>query len=192
MKPGPRCTVCSHPKRREVERDVLATEGKLSDRAISVKYGLSRTSIQRHKDAHIKRAVEKALEKVEKAEIQAGASSLEQAETLVLRAMEILSVAEVRDGDGRLTRATDVKAAMAALGGAAKAIGLQAQLRGEIQTGTTVQLLVDARGQPRPEWLAIEGAILAALRPYPEAADAVARALAGLGEPAPLLTAGAG
>lgn len=189
MAPGLRCTVCTHD---EVEAIDKALVGGASERAIAGQYDLARSSVQRHRSAHLKRAVARAGRAAKVAEAQRGAGTLETVEGCVRRALELLTVAEVRDADGKLTRATDIKGAVSALSAAAKHLGLQAQLRGEIQTGTTVQLLVDARGQPRPEWLAIEGAILAALRPYPEAADAVARALAGLGDGPPLLAAGDG
>ena len=46
-------------------------------------------------------------------------------------------------------------------------------------TGGDVNVLVDQRGKPREEWSELTSAIFAALRPYPEAARAVAAALSG-------------
>jgi hypothetical protein len=44
------CRVCSHPKRKEIEREILAG-GVLS--AIARKYGVGRDSVWRHKENHI-------------------------------------------------------------------------------------------------------------------------------------------
>jgi hypothetical protein len=187
VKPGLRCTVCTHPERAAIDRAIVSG---ISLGNVAERYKLAKTSVFRHKAEHIRNAVERAERAQNVAVAQSGASTLETAEGCVRRALDLLTVAEVRDEHGKLTKATDIKGAVAALNSAAKHLGLQAELRGEVQRGAKMSILVDAKGTPRPEWLALEGALFAALRPYPEAADAVARALSGLGDGAPLLTAG--
>lgn len=174
MAPGLRCTVCTHD---EVEAIDKALVGGASERAIAGQYDLARSSVQRHRSAHLKRAVARAGRAAKVAEAQRGAGTLETVEGCVRRALELLTVAEVRDAEGKLTRATDIKGAVSALAAAAKHLGLQAQLRGEIKTGNTTNVLVDQRGRPTEEWAELSAVLFAALRPWPDAARAVAAAL---------------
>lgn len=179
MKAGPRCTVCTHPQRREVERAIVTG----SFRTVAARFDVSTGALQRHKTNCQRNAVLARQERM--ADDRSGEATIETVAALVRRAQELISVAEVRAADGKLTRATDVKSAVAALGGAVKALQLQAQLRGEIKTGGDVNVLVDQRGKPREEWSELTSAIFAALRPYPEAARAVAAALSGPASAAP-------
>jgi hypothetical protein len=204
MAPGLRCTVCTHPERAAIDRALAA--GHESERSAAKRWELSDSSVRRHKLKHIRSAVETAKRAARIEEAKAGAGTIDQVRELVARLLALLEVAEgkapatVGGKAGKpgkpadeAPRVVDLKAAASLARAALSGLEVQAKILGEIRPPeTTVQLLVDQRGQPRPEWLAIEGAILAALRPYPEAADAVARALAGLGDGAPLLTAGAG
>ena len=201
MAPGLRCTVCTHPERAAIDRALAA--GHESERSAAKRWELSDSSVRRHKMKHIRSAVETAKRAARVEEAKAGAGTIDQVRGLVARLLALLEVAEgkapaaVGSKPGKAAdeapRVVDLKAAASLARAALSGLEVQAKILGEIRPPeTTVQLLFDQRGQPRPEWLAIEGAILSALRPYPEAADAVARALAGLGDGAPLLTAGAG
>ena len=177
MKPGLRCTVCTHPDRVAIDKALIAGG---TFRAIAEQHRLSATSVHRHRSQHLGKAMQRAERAQGVADAVAGEATIDTVAALVRRAQELISVAEVRAADGKLTRATDVKSAVAALGGAVKALQLQAQLRGEISpASSTVNVLVDQRGKPREEWAELTGAIFAALRPYPEAARAVAGALSG-------------
>jgi hypothetical protein len=185
--------VCNHPKRIEVDR-ALVEGGTL--RVVAGHFGLAVASLQRHGSRHVGKAIKAAEEArtvaskkavasavrtaraVERAEVEVGESSLATAERLVRRAMDLLAVAEVRGADGKLTRATDIKAAVAALASAAKVLDLKARLGGEIKTGSTTNVLVDQRGRPTEEWAELTGVLFAALRPWPDAARAAAAALA--------------
>lgn len=175
MAPGLRCTVCTHPERAAIDRAVLSR----SVRDIAKQWGLTSSSVQRHKGKCVKKTVERAARASNIAEAQLGAATVETVEGCVRRALELLTVAEVRGPDGKLTRATDIKGAVSALSAAAKHLGLQAQLRGEIKTGSTTNVLVDQRGRPTEEWAELTGVLFAALRPWPEASRAAATALAG-------------
>lgn len=175
---GPTCTVCTHPKRAEIDKLLVQPKPRPSERAIAVKYGLVRSSVQRHKQVHLRRIVERAARAANIEETQIGASTLEHVMQLFRRALEHLEVSEVRGAEGKLTRATDVKAAMAALRTAAGFLGQRAELLGEVQRGNTTNILVDQRGKPREEWAQLCGVIFQALQPYPDAARAVEEAMA--------------
>ncbi len=174
MAPGLRCTVCTHPATAAIYRAVLSR----SVRDIAKQWGLTSPSVQRHKGQCVKKTVERAARASNLAEAKLGAGTLETVEGCVRRALELLTVAEVGDDSGKLTRATDIKGAVSALSAAAKHLGLQAQLRGEIKTGSTTNVLVDQRsGKPTEEWAELTTVLFAALRPWPDAARAAAAAL---------------
>lgn len=171
---GLRCTVCTHDEVEAIDRAVM--QPNASERAIASRYGLNRASLARHRKNHIKRAVERASRAARVAEAQRGAGTLETVEGCVRRALELLAVAEVRDAEGKLTRATDIKGAVSALSAAAKHLGLQAELRGEVNRGAKISVLVDTKGSPRPEWAAVQRLIGEALAELPEGPRALASA----------------
>ncbi len=182
MKPGVRCTVCTHPERVEVDRAIV----KESVRGVAKRFDLSPGAVQRHKTTCQRNAILARQERVEAA--KGAEATVDTVAALVRKALEYLEVSEVRDARGKLTRATDVKGAAATLRAAMGALQLQAQLRGEIKTGSTTNVLVDQRGRPTEEWAELTGVLFAALRPWPEASRAAAAALAGAASGAPALT----
>ena len=179
MKPGVRCTVCTHPERVEVDRAIV----KESVRGVAKRFDLSPGAVQRHKTTCQRNAILARQERVEAA--KGAEATVDTVAALVRKALEYLEVSEVRDARGKLTRATDVKGAAATLRAAMGALQLQAQLRGEIKTGSTTNVLVDQRGRPTEEWAELTGVLFAALRPWPEASRAAAAALAGAASGAP-------
>src|SRR4051812_3064907 len=51
VKPGPRCTVCSHPKRAEIDRALVEGE---PDTKVSASFRkLSDDAVRRHREAHL-------------------------------------------------------------------------------------------------------------------------------------------
>ena len=194
MKPGVRCTVCTHPERVAIDRALIGMAGGVgSERTIANRFDLTKASIHRHRSSHLagKVAIANRAARVESAKEGAAIqeTTADTVRTLVGRALEYLDVSEVRSADGKLTRATDVKGAAATLRAALGALQLQAQLRGEIKTGGDVNVLVDQRGKPREEWAELTGLLFAALRPWPDAARAAAAALASAATEAPALVA---
>jgi DNA-binding transcriptional ArsR family regulator len=45
-----RCTVCAHPRRRRIDRELAADE--LSFRELAARYGLSKSALARHWENH--------------------------------------------------------------------------------------------------------------------------------------------
>lgn len=160
-----RCTVCAHPERAAID---LALVGGSSERTIAGRYDLTRSSVQRHRSAHIKRAVARASRAASAREVQIGASILDRAEHVY---------ADMRSRLEAIATGEDPKGAASVARSILTSLSLQAELRGELQRGGTVNVLVDQRGRPREEWARMLSTITAALQPYPEAAAAVARAL---------------
>ena len=81
------CTVCSHKSRVKIDKAIVFGE---SNRAIASQFGLTRASVQRHKQ-HVAAAIELAAQK---REISVGESILDRFETLYQRNDALLSKAE--------------------------------------------------------------------------------------------------
>ena len=154
-----RCTVCDHPDVNEVNTAIL--EG-IPNRTIAAQFGLKTSSVFRHKCKHLP----KALVQAKKAREAAAADSLlTSVYNLQTRAERILIKAE-KGGDHRI--------ALSAIRELRSTVELLAKLAGELQDGTTVNVLVS------PEYTELRSTLLNALAPYPDARIAVAEALEGM------------
>jgi hypothetical protein len=153
--------VCDHPQRAEV--DAALTAGNESYRRIAAQFGLKESSLRRHKAGHLPAALAQAKEAEA---VTQGDNLLAQVCGLQARAMGILDRAE---GAG------DLKTALQAIAQARGCLELLAKLLGELQEGSTVNIVL------LPEWVQMRGVIIAALGPYPEAKLRVAEALSHVG-----------
>jgi hypothetical protein len=127
-------------------------------RNIAQRYGTSATALHRHKE-HLPRLIVKAHEAQEVAQAD---NLLEQVRSLQTRALSILDRA---DATG------DLRTALSAIREARGNLELLGKLAGELQQEGTINITVS------PEWAALRAVILQALNPYPDAAQAVTRAL---------------
>lgn len=152
---GPRCTVCDHAKRDEIDRALVAD--RASDRAIASKYGLTRSSVQRHGEKHLPERLAQAVEKRE------GLT----ADSLVKRLEELSALArgilEANYEDGRVQ--------VAAVRELARHLELEAKILGQLKDRVEVDIKVTV------EWQRYRAIVLLALQPFPEAAEAVAAQL---------------
>ena len=141
--------------------DIL--NGHITLREIAAKYGLSLSSVHRHK-AHIpaQLAESKHADKVARAD-----SVMERIAELDKRADEIYKQA---------SEGQDHNLALKALRELREVTSLYAKLTGELQAGTVHNTLVVT-----PEWVSMRAVMLAALQPYPEAKQALVAALGGIG-----------
>jgi hypothetical protein len=115
------CTICTHPKRSEIDRRLLAGEPvRAIVRAIAGHVPISKTSLQRHQE-HVSEAISKSQEAVEIAHGDALASDLQQ---LASEARRLQAKAEA-DGDTRT--------AIAALRELTRLIELRARVAGELK-----------------------------------------------------------
>lgn len=151
-----KCTVCEHEKVEEINR--LLLEG-VSLRNIAKQYFVSAASLHRHKEGHLPAKLVKAREA---REIAKADSLLDQVTELRDKALSILDKAE---------QAGDLRTALQGVREAKGCLELLARLQGELQEQATVNILIN------PQWLSLRTVILEALDRYPEARQAVARAL---------------
>lgn len=149
------CTVCGHAQRAEIDRELVAGAGC---RDIAGRFGLSKSSVERHKGDH----VPELLRKAEEAEQVANADDLlAKVKHLEADAKRIGKAAE---------GARDYRGALQGIRELTRIVELQARLMGKLQE-TQVNILIN------PEWTLVRGELLNVLAPYPEARAAVAAAL---------------
>ena len=150
------CTICNHAERPEIDRALLDGEPY---RHIAARFDTSTGALQRHRE-HLPTQLVKAQAAEEVAHAD---NLLEQVKSLQTRALSILDRADA---------AGDLRTALSAIREARSNLELLAKLLGELQQeGTTVNVY------SAPEWLTLRAVLIGALRPYPDAAQAVSRAL---------------
>lgn len=152
------CTVCAHPEREAVDEALVSGD---SNRATASRYGLTRSSVDRHRKAHLSAALVK---------IQQQRESLR--ETSLADRLE----ANIARLEAILAASADVRAFVAANAEIRKTLELIGRLSGELRNEPTVAVVNIATA---PEWITLRTAIMRALAPFPEAKIAVATALSG-------------
>ncbi len=153
------CTVCAHPERRVIDQALV--DGA-SLRGIAGRYGLTDSSVARHKAEHLPQAMAKAQDA---AEVAHGDDLLAEVRSLQARALSILDAAEALG---------DLKTALAAIRETRGTLELLAKLTGDLQQEGTVNIIVN------PQWISIRAVLLDTLAPFPDARVAVASALVAL------------
>ncbi len=154
---GRRCTVCTHPKRDEIDRALIAGEPY---RDIARRYGLSKDALRRHRE-HIPKELARSREAEEVARAD---ELLGQVQELRDRALSILDKAE---------RSKDLRTALQAIREARQCVELLAKLAGELSEAPQVNILLS------PQWVELRKTILVALDPFPEARARLAEVLGG-------------
>lgn len=157
------CTVCKHESRAEIEAALLKNEPSL--RAIAGQYQLSRAALGRHRDSHITEALAKATE----AEAVSDADALLKEVNDIIKDVKTL-IAEAKKGEG-VKPGEQVRTALLGIRELRSTLELLAKLRGQLNEGATVNILVN------PQWVTIRTVLLQALAPFPDARQAVARSL---------------
>ncbi|HCG56410.1 MULTISPECIES: hypothetical protein [Brevibacterium] len=159
MKIENKCSVCRHPDRETVDRELVAG---LTLREAADKYGLGKDAVGRHKRNHLSKTLKAVQERRETAGAQ---KAVDRAEELYVKASTILERSE-EEGNGQL--------GLAAIKELRSTVELLAKLTGELDERPQVNVL---NVSSSPEWLAIQQAMLEALSPFPEARIAVAGTL---------------
>lgn len=155
-----RCKVCTHEQRGLIDQDIA---GGMNNSQAALKWGLSRDGVRRHKQAHLSPALKGVLTR---RETSGAVRALDRLEDLYSKASSILDAA-TEDG-----KATLSLAAIRELKGLTE---LLARITGELDERPQVQVLNVVAD---PAWVETRSRLLVALRPYPDAAQAVALALA--------------
>ncbi len=151
-----RCTICEHEKRMAIDTALINNEPL---RTIANRFGVSKSALIRHKKDHMPQALTRAQEAEQVAKAD---TLLEQVTELRDKALSILVKAE---------QAGDLRTALQGVREAKGCLELLARLQGELQERTTVNILIN------PQWLTLRAVILQALDGYPEARQALVRAL---------------
>jgi hypothetical protein len=150
-----RCTVCQDPRRAEIDADLVRGAGF---RSTAAKYGVSRWSLQRHQK-HLDRTI---IQAHQAGEVLRADSLLSELRGITDRARGLLARAE---------RAGDLRGAANGLRETRACLELLARLSGELRENPVVNLVI------APEWVQLRGRILVAVEPFPEAREAIVRAL---------------
>jgi hypothetical protein len=154
---GRHCSVCANPAREAIDRALVAGEAPF---ALARRYSsLSEPALRRHKAEHLPAALVKAAGEEE---VRQALDVLQQLKAINAVAMRTMVDAH-NSGDGEL--------ALKAVDRVLRQIELQAKLLGELDESPRVVLVA------APEWVALRSALLAALRPFPEALAAVVGAI---------------
>jgi len=154
------CTICQHQERAAINAALL-TGTALRD--IAGQFGVSKSSLDRHKEEHMPAALVKAQE-VE--EVRQALDIVAQLKAINDAALTVLGEAR-RSGNGEL--------ALKAIDRIQRQIELQAKLLGELDERPQINVLVS------PEWLTLRLVIVGALADYPDAHRAVVGALSASG-----------
>ncbi len=149
------CTICTHEQRSEIDAGLL-NETPLRD--IARRYETSKDALSRHRE-HLPKQLVKAQEQED---ISQAIDVVKQLKAINGATLAILKEARA-EGNGEL--------ALKAVDRIQRQLELQAKLLGELQQEGTINVTVS------PEWAALRAVVIAALRPYPDAAQAVTRAL---------------
>ncbi len=153
------CAVCLHAERSAIDKALVAGEPVTR---LSALFRVSPDSLDRHKANHLPAALAKAKEA---GEVARADDLLRDVRALRSKAVALLLRAE-REGD--------LRTALAGVSEARNCLELLAEMEGELDRRPVVNVLM------MPEWVAIRAALLAALRPYPDARAAVAERVATL------------
>jgi hypothetical protein len=160
---GRLCSICTHPERPTIDRELAGGKGK---REVSALFRVSEDAVTRHASGHLPaRLVQaQAAEDVKQA-----LDVVKQLQAINGATVQILTQARAV-GDGGL--------ALKAIDRIQRQLELQARLLGDLDDRPQINILISA------EWADVRHVLLSALDPFPAARIAVAGALAGLDGPA--------
>ena len=151
-----KCSICSHPDVEGINEALVVGE---TLRDIAGRFGISKSSLARHKDAHLPAHLAKAQDAEEAAQAD---DLLSQIEDLRGQAQVIKDKAE---------KAGDLRTALQGIRELVRIVELLAKLRGELDERPQINVLLS------PQWVEVRAVLLQALSPYPDARQAAARAL---------------
>ena len=152
------CSICTHAQRADIDAALVRRD---SLRDIAGRFGVSRSALARHSDEHLGPALAKAQDAHEETH---ALDVLKQLRAINGACLAILQEARQQ---------RDAHTALKAVDRIQRQIELQAKLLGDLDEAPTVQVAV----LTSPEWVATRAALMEALRPYPDAQQAVSRAL---------------
>ena len=172
-KTGPACTACEHKQRANVD---LALTHSVPIRTISRRFGISRDALYRHKRNHLSPQLRAAiLSAVHPSEIDL--EQLAKSESEGLLGALIGQRARLQMLSEMAFEEREINAAARVEGCITSSLELTSRLLGQLVTHhhtTHTTILISS------DYLRLRSVITGALKPFPEAAQAVGRALAEL------------
>jgi hypothetical protein len=157
------CSICKAPERASIEASLA---NGLSLRHIASQYLVGYKAVERHKTNCMKPALAEVIATQDK---QAAFSALDEMAWMRTQAKAIY--ADVwTDAKGK-----DHRIALQSLGELRKQTELYSELTGELDRSTHIEL------RTSPDWISVRDILFTALRPFPEARIAVAKALLAQG-----------
>ena len=151
------CTICSHPERLEIDRRARIEKDIAK---IAKEFSLSYPALYRHLAAnhHIRDVTAIPTS----AEIATSEDIYKEIEKWHDEAKDLQKTAK-NNGD--------IKTALLGLDKALRCLELMAKIHGQIPTGPQITIINN------PEWIELRTVIIGALEPYPDAREAVVRAI---------------
>lgn len=169
-KRGPQCTVCASKHRAQIE---LAIVHRVPGRVIAARFGVSKDSVYRHAHSHlspVQRAALLAAQRPTAVDLDALRTSESEGllSQLVAQRARLQQTAELSlelgDVRGAVSAESAITANLALVG---KLLGQLVQIHDVRHTNLLIS----------PDYLELRRTLIAALRPFPEAARAVSSAL---------------
>jgi len=150
------CSICAHDVSHQIN---IALVHREPYRAIASRFGVSKPALQRHSKEHLPELLVKAKQAAEVADAD---DLLARVEDLWREAIAVLEAAK---------GAEDYRYVLAAIDRASRQLELLGRLRGELNEQPVINIIT------HPEYIEARTTIIQALGPYPEAREAVVRAL---------------
>lgn len=151
-KPGRPCAICTHPKRREIDRALIRMKGRRGEgyRAIAGRYKVGRSSLSRHFNQHVLKSVRgvQAVAEEEAGEVQHGIDLL----AWIARDRESLEAVRER-AENRMDSEGEVDPDDKMLIEVVKASARQAEVVGKVQgdipagEGQPIEIEVNVAGE---------------------------------------------
>jgi len=155
------CTICDREDVEEINKRLLTDE---SYRSIAKHFEASESAVYRHKESHIPDVLAKSEDAKEVVNADMLFQKVEE-EALFVREMRVLAATE-----------GNIELALKAVDRALKCIELYAKIDGLIKE-QNINIIQQNVLINSPEWVSLRTLIVKALEPYPQAREAVARAI---------------
>ena len=151
-----KCSICQHVAVDDINQKLVSG---VSPTAIAKEYDVGKMALHRHKNTHLPKVL---LQAQSLKTSDAADNLLSRVESLFSRSEDLITKAEV---EGKYAPA------VSAVKECRSCLELIAKLLGELKTGTEINLIFN------PQFVQARLTITEALRPYPEAREAVIKAL---------------
>ena len=169
-KTGKRCSICAHPKRHQIE---IGLTHHVPMRALAIRFECSQDAIHRHRTNHLTPQTRAAILAAQRPSV-VDLESLQRSESEGILAQLVTQRARLQQHSDLALELGNSSAAISAEKAITSNLELVARLLGSIvqrHEVTRTSILISA------DYLQLRQSIVTALRPYPDAAMAVGRAL---------------